>query len=128
MVLTMQSAILRFVICLANALIIRDICRRYKDDFEVIAHVDNWWSESESMAIMTDFEKAYEKAIADKILPGYALLAGDKNGQHSCLAQGNNHLTTKQAKSCTLERKVYSHLRKARHALSNSIQYAGSHQ
>jgi len=29
---------------------------------------------------MTDFEKAYEKAIADKILPGYALLAGDKDG------------------------------------------------
>lgn len=29
---------------------------------------------------MTDFEKAYEKAIEDKVLPGYALLAGDKNG------------------------------------------------
>jgi hypothetical protein len=29
---------------------------------------------------MNDFEKAYEKAIQDKILPGYALLAGDKNG------------------------------------------------
>jgi hypothetical protein len=29
---------------------------------------------------MTDFEKAYEKAIEDNILPGYALLAGDKDG------------------------------------------------
>ncbi|KAI4675936.1 uncharacterized protein J4E84_009912 [Alternaria hordeiaustralica] len=29
---------------------------------------------------MTDFQKAYEKAIEDRILPGYALLAGDKNG------------------------------------------------
>jgi hypothetical protein len=32
---------------------------------------------------MNDFEKAYEKAIQDKILPGYALLAGDKNGLQS---------------------------------------------
>jgi len=80
MVLTMQSAILGFAIRLANALIIRNICCRYKDDFKVIAHVDNWWSESEPIAIMTDFEKAYEKAIADKILPGYALLAGNKDG------------------------------------------------
>jgi len=37
MVLTMQSAILR----LANALIIRDLCRRYKEDLKVIAHVSN---------------------------------------------------------------------------------------
>jgi len=29
---------------------------------------------------MADFKKAYEKAIEDKILPGYALLAGDRNG------------------------------------------------
>jgi hypothetical protein len=29
---------------------------------------------------MTEFEKAYDKAIEDKILPGYALLAGDKDG------------------------------------------------
>jgi CubicO group peptidase (beta-lactamase class C family) len=29
---------------------------------------------------MADFEKLYAKAIEDKILPGYALLAGDKNG------------------------------------------------
>jgi hypothetical protein len=31
---------------------------------------------------MTDFEKVYEQAIEDKILPGYALLAGDKDGQY----------------------------------------------
>ncbi|CAN9089903.1 unnamed protein product [Alternaria alternata] len=30
---------------------------------------------------MTEFEKAYDKAIEDKILPGYALLAGDKDGK-----------------------------------------------
>ena len=30
---------------------------------------------------MADFEKAYDKAIEDKILPGYAILAGDKNGR-----------------------------------------------
>lgn len=29
---------------------------------------------------MTEFEKAYDKAIEDKVLPGYALLAGDKDG------------------------------------------------
>jgi len=29
---------------------------------------------------MADFEKVYEKAIEDKILPGYALLAGNKDG------------------------------------------------
>ncbi|KAF1837271.1 beta-lactamase/transpeptidase-like protein [Decorospora gaudefroyi] len=29
---------------------------------------------------MANFEEAYEKAIKDKILPGYALIAGDKNG------------------------------------------------
>jgi hypothetical protein len=32
---------------------------------------------------MTDFEKVYAKAIEDKILPGYALLAGDRNGQYA---------------------------------------------
>lgn len=37
----MQSAILRSAIRLANALIIRDICRRYKDDLKVNAHVDS---------------------------------------------------------------------------------------
>jgi hypothetical protein len=30
---------------------------------------------------MADFEAAYDKAIEDGILPGYALLAGDKDGQ-----------------------------------------------
>ncbi|KAI4912768.1 hypothetical protein J4E90_006174 [Alternaria incomplexa] len=36
---------------------------------------------------MTDFEKAYEKAIADKILPGYALLAGNKDALR-CVEEG----------------------------------------
>jgi hypothetical protein len=30
---------------------------------------------------MADFEAAYDKAIEDGLLPGYALLAGDKVGQ-----------------------------------------------
>jgi hypothetical protein len=30
---------------------------------------------------MTDFQTLYEKARKDGILPGYALLAGDKDGE-----------------------------------------------
>ena len=29
---------------------------------------------------MVEFEKLYQKALEDGILPGYALLAGDKDG------------------------------------------------
>jgi hypothetical protein len=34
---------------------------------------------------MADFEERYAKALKDGILPGYALIAGDRHGLYSCV-------------------------------------------
>jgi hypothetical protein len=50
---------------------------------------------------MKDFEKVYEQAIEDKILPGYALLAGDKNGQYCGSLEQTKPLLTRN-RQCSL--------------------------
>jgi hypothetical protein len=51
---------------------------------------------------MEQVEKAYEKARESDILPGYAIIAGDKNGTEEFLPFiPNKHLNKLRAKSYT---------------------------
>lgn len=73
-----------------------------------------------------DFEKVYEKALEDKTLPGYALLAGDKNGQYTSLRMPRIGLNSMQARYCTLEQRACSRSDPTHRGHSNWIRYVPS--